>query len=244
MLLKTRGIVFKTLKYSESSLIVDVYTEEKGLRKYLVSGVRSKKAKIKASLLQLMSLVDLVVYHRDDKDLTRIKEIRPAYVYQAIPFDLKRGTVGLFISEVARKTIKEAEANPALFEFLFNYFKFLDSTDKGIANLHLYFLLNLSLYLGFLPGDQYSSERPFFDLKEGLFVNATPNHPQYLEEANSAKLHQLMQSSVHNCHEVKFNRADRKALLLQLLDYYRLHIDSFPTINSHQILEEVLEGHQ
>ena len=81
MLIKTRGIVFKSIKYSETSLIVDIYTEEKGLRKYLISGVRSKKAKTSAGLFQVMSLVDLVAYHRDDKDLTRIKAIKHNYVY-------------------------------------------------------------------------------------------------------------------------------------------------------------------
>lgn len=242
MLIKTRGIIFKTLKYSETSLIVDIYTEEKGLRKYLISGVRSKKAKVKASLLQVMSLVDLVVFHRDDKDLTRIKEIRPAFVYQSIPFDLKKGAVGLFIAEVARKTIKESEANSGLFQFLFEYFQYLDETGEGIANLHLYFLLNLSMHLGFLPEDQYSETHRLFDMKEGLFVEQVPNHPNYLEEDASRKLHQLLQSNVRNCHEVKFKRAGRKALLVQLLDYYRLHIENFPTINAHLILEEVLEG--
>ena len=103
MLIKTRGIVFKSLKYSESSLILDVYTEAKGLKKYLVSGVRKKNAKTSAGLLQLMSLVDLVAYQREDKDLTRIKEVKPAYVYQDLPFNIIKGAIGLYMLEVAQK---------------------------------------------------------------------------------------------------------------------------------------------
>ena len=93
MLIKTQGIIFHTKKYSESSLIVDIYTQEKGLRSYIISGVRSKKSKVSASLVQIMSLVDLVVYHRDDRDLTRIKEIKPAHVYQSLPFDVRKSAL-------------------------------------------------------------------------------------------------------------------------------------------------------
>ncbi|MBK9016857.1 MAG: recombination protein O N-terminal domain-containing protein [Saprospiraceae bacterium] len=59
MLIKTRGIVFKAKKYSETSVIVDVFTEEKGLRSYIVSGVRSKRPTVSAGLLQPMTPVEL-----------------------------------------------------------------------------------------------------------------------------------------------------------------------------------------
>ena len=111
MLIKTKGIIFQTRKYSETSIIADVYTEEKGFRKYIISGVRKKNAKVSASLLQVMSIVDLVVYERPDRDLTRIKEIKPAYLYRSIPFEVRKGAVGLFMIEVARKTIREVEEN-------------------------------------------------------------------------------------------------------------------------------------
>ena len=241
MLIKTRGIVFKSLKYAESSLIVDIYTEEKGLRKYLISGVRKKNARTSAGLLQAMSLVDIVAYHRDDKDLTRIKEIKPCYVYQSLPFDLKRGAIGMFMVEVAQKTIREVEENVALFEFLFNSFSFLDQTSSPVANIHLHFMLELSYHLGFIPTGEYTADTPFFDLQEGLFITEPPDHPYYMDEAKSLVLFQLLHTKLDNCHEIKLKRQDRKALLHHLLDYYRLHIESFPKINAHSILEEVLE---
>ncbi len=55
--------------------------------------------------------------------MTRLKEVRPAHVYTRIPFDVYRGTVGLFMLEVTRNSIKEAEENPALFSFLYEAFR-------------------------------------------------------------------------------------------------------------------------
>lgn len=241
MLIKTRGIVFKSIKYSETSMIVDIYTEEKGLRKYIISGVRSKRAKVSASLLQSMTLVDLVVYHRDDRELTRIKEIRPAFIYQTIPFDVRRAAVGLFMIEVAQKAIRESEENRALFQFLFDSFCYLDLTDQPVANLHLHFLLELTTFLGFMPGEICSADQPYFNLKDGVFVTYAPTHRHYLNQEESALLYQLIEVAQQNCHRIPMNRATRRSLLHHLLTYYQLHIENFPTINSHTILEEVME---
>lgn len=241
MLLKTRGIVFKTIKYSETSIIADIYTEKKGLRKYIISGVRTKKAKINASLFQLMTLTDMVVYERESNSLNRTKEVRAAYVYHSLPFEIKRSAIGLFMVEVARKTIIEAEENPSLFNFLFDTFVHLDQSPHNVANLHFIFLLQLSGFLGFEPVDKYSEHTPFFDLKEGIFTASPPVHPYYTDKGHSDLFSQLLQSDRDHCHLIKMTRAERKKLLQHLLDFFRLHIENFPTINAHTILEEVLE---
>ncbi|RME94235.1 MAG: DNA repair protein RecO, partial [Bacteroidetes bacterium] len=158
MLLKTRAIVFRTYKYGETSLIVELYTEQKGLRKYIIGGVRSAKARTSAGLLQLMSLIEVVAYEREDKDLNRLKEVRPAYLFQSIPFDVRKGAIGLFMVEIARKAIREREPNAALFHFLFQSFRYLDQTTQGNSNLHLSFLLELSRYLGIAPAEPLLEE--------------------------------------------------------------------------------------
>ncbi len=241
MLIKTKGIVFNSRKYSETSLIVDIFTEEKGLRSYIISGVRTKRAKVSPSLLQAMSLLEMVVYHREDKTLTRIKEIKPDYVFKSIPFDVRKGAVGLFMVEIAKKTLRESEENPRLFEFLSSTFKYLDETTHPIFNLHLHFLLKLSGFLGFLPESRYKPTQSFFDLREGVFVNNPPLHPHYLKEDLSLLLNRLLRLSQEKSHELMMSRVQRKGLLEQLLAFYQLHIENFPSINSHLILEEVLK---
>ncbi len=240
MTIKTRGIVFRAIKYGETSLIVDIYTEEKGLRKYIINGVRSRKAKTKASLLQVMSIIDMVAFDREDRDLNRIQELKSGFIYQGIPFNVIKGAIGLFIAEVARKTIREKEENPALFQFLFEVFTFLDRTKDSPANLHIFFLLGLSSFLGFIPGGDYAEETPYFDLKEGVFTEQE-GHAHCLNEHFSALLYQFLETPMEACHHIKMNRAERKALLQDVLSYFQLHIDHFPTINAHLVLQEVLE---
>lgn len=239
MLIKTRGIVFRNQKYGETSLIVDVYTEEKGLQSYMVHGVRTAKARVHASLLQVMSLVELVSDSRDDRALNHIKEIRPAYVFHSIPFNLKKGAVGLFMVEVARKSIREVEENPAMFDFLYNAFIRLDQSEDSVANFHLHFLCELATLLGFQPDGEATPATPCFDLQEGSFVAHPPAHPNYFGEAHSLLLSRLLSCDAAAAAALPLQRDERKALLRGLIDYYRLHIEHFQGINSLQVLETI-----
>ena len=241
MLIKTRGIIFRSIKYSETSIIADIFTEEKGLRSYIISGVRSKKARVSASLLQVMTLVEIVAYFREDKDLHRIKEIKIDHVYTSIPFDIVKGAVGLFMIELARKSIQESEENRKLFTFLYESFRLLDTTENSVANLHLSFMIELSGYLGFIPGGEFNDEFAIFDLEEGVFVKEIPHHFHYLNKKTGELLHHFLKTAIWESHAIKMDRASRKELLDNLLLFYGLHIENFQKINAHQILEEILE---
>lgn len=239
MLLKTRGIVFRTLKYGETSLIVEIFTEERGLRKYLISGVRTQRPGSRASLFQALSIIDLVVYEREDRDLNRIKEVRAAIVYQAIPFDVRKGAIALFLAEISRRTIREATPNAELFSFLLENLRFLDLTGAGVGNLHLHFMLQLSGYLGFMPAGDCETKTPCFHLREGMFVGPAGEDALLLSPVFSQYLYRLLQMPLDSIHELHLTREERFQLLGHLIDYYRMHLDHFPEINSHQILREI-----
>ncbi len=237
MLIKTRGIILKAIKYSETSLILDVYTEEKGLQKYIISGVRNKRSKVKTGLLQVATLVDMVAYFRANNSMNRIKEIKAAQIYQSIPFDLMKGTISLFMVELAQKTIKEEESNPDLFNFLFSQFAELDQLEKINPNFHLYFMLDLSGYLGFFPGGNWSEMTPWLNMKDGNFTQEEPLHQYALNKRLSEQVGLLIKRKA-----IKLTRIDRQQIVQKLIDYYRIHVENFKGLNTHAILKEVLEG--
>jgi DNA repair protein RecO (recombination protein O) len=240
MIIKTRGIILRTVKYSETSIIADIYTESKGLRAYIISGVRTQKAKVSVGLMQVMSLVDLVCYDKDEANkLNRIKEIKAAYVYSSLPFDVKKSAVGIFIAEVARRVIREAEENTGLFNFIFDVFQFLDEKPKGYANLHIAFLCEMSNYLGFQPNKETYTEGSVFDLKEGNFTTDIVGHSYFLDAYTSKILRGVLETDWHRSEDIKITREERRLLLTELLNFYRFHIDNFPEINSLKILQEV-----
>jgi DNA repair protein RecO (recombination protein O) len=240
MLIHTRGIVFRTVKYRDTSLIVDIYTEARGLQSYIVNGVRSKNNRGQAGLYQVMSILDLVAGAREDKGLNRIQEVKAAYVYQDLPFDVRKAAVGLFITEVARKTIRESEANEALFDFLFQTFVFLDQTPHSAANFHLHFMLELSGFLGFMPGGDWDPNRPVFNLQDGIFCADLPNTPYCLDQNMSQLWYDLLQCAPADLHTLTMIGTQRRKLLSHILEYYRLHLEHFPELLTLPVLQEVL----
>ncbi len=240
MIIKTRGIVLRSMKYSETSIIVDVYTELKGLRTYIISGVRKRNSQVPAGLLQVLSLVDLVVYFREGKSMNRIKEIKAAHIYEKVPFDVFRSAVGMFIIELTRKTIRESEENEDLFLYLYNTLVVLDQSEFPINNIHLTFMIGLSAFLGFQPTLNDFGENSFFDLQEGVFGDDEPTHHHFLEQENNTFFKKFLHTSVEDCHNIKMSRAERKSLLENMITYYKLHLENFKDLNTHSILERIL----
>src|SRR5438045_5355691 len=103
---KTKGIVLRTVKYGETSIIAAMYTELFGLQSYLINGVRtsSRKGPGKASLFQPGAMLDLIVYHNDLKNLQRIKEFKWGYLYKHIFSNILKNAVALFMVELLSKT--------------------------------------------------------------------------------------------------------------------------------------------
>lgn len=239
MQIKTKGIVLRTVKYSETSVICDVYTEKLGLQTYIVSGIRKKNSKVGASLLQVMSLLEIVAYQRENKEINRTKEIKPAYVYTELPFKLSKSAVGIFMAELLQKTVKEAIPNPELFEFIWNTFVYLDLTTDSIANLHLAFMVQLADYLGFMPGGEYEIGKSYFDLKEGVYANEMPLHTYILNVEQSSLLQQLGDIPIIESHRIDLSRYQRQRLINRLIEFYQFHVDDFKTLNSHEIYKEI-----
>ncbi len=240
MLFKTRGIVFHQIKYSESSVIAKIYTELFGIQSYLIKGVRNKKSKIKSALLQHLSIVDLVVYHKEKSNIQYIKEIRSEYQFTSIPFDIRKSSIAVFINEILYKSIHEEEANQNLFDYLLNSIKLLDMITKRFVDFHLLFTIGLTKYLGFFPRRNFSDKKTVFNLQEGFFQNAIPNHSNYLKKPISEIFYNLLNTQIEDVDSVKISNSQRNELLNKIIEYYRLHLPAFKDIKSPDILQEVL----
>jgi DNA repair protein RecO (recombination protein O) len=100
--------------------------------------------------------------------------------------------------------------------------------------------VELSGFLGFMPGGDLSEESPVFDLQEGVFCDSSPSAGYCLDLELSKAFYALLQANYADCHNLRIPASQRRQLLSKLLDYYRLHLEHLPEIHSHQILQEVL----
>jgi len=235
MLVKTEGIILKTTKFKETSLIVKAYTQSHGVLSFIVNGVRTEKNSNKAVLFQALNFLDLIVYYKENKNLLRLKEYKFNTLYQELPFNIVKSSIALLMLEVIEHTLNEEEENEELYEFIKNSFLRLDLVQKGIANFHLYFLLEFMYYKGIQAQGKFSFETPYFNIQEGCFTNDS-----YLNGNLDTKLSEKLSKLLHK-EEINLNKTSRKQLLEKIFLYYRIHIDGFRKIKSLDILETVLE---
>ena len=240
MLHKTRGIVLKTTLYSESSVVVQIFTDKFGIQSYMVNGVKRPKAKIRMNMLQPLHLVDMVVYHKPSSSIQRISELRPSPVFRSIPYDIIKSTIIMFLNEVLYKSIRQQNADENIFDYIFNAISWFDETAEANASFHLAFLLKLSRFLGFAPSTQTKSDQSYFDLQEGEFKSLPPIHPYFIQKTEAALFISLFTTPFEKLSEIKMDNLTRRLVLDKILIYYTLHTASFGEIKSHQVLEEVL----
>lgn len=240
---KTKGIVLRSIKYGETSLVVTIFTEMFGIQTYMVNGVRtSKKSSAKANHFQPTAILDLVVYHSENKSMQRIKEFSWAVLYSNVLSDVIKNSIASFMAELIQKCLKQPEANPDLFNFCEESFLQLDDADPIVsANFALFFTLHLAHFFGFRMTDNFSSDNQVLDLQEGNFIDHQPTHPYFIDGKYAELTAQLLKvMQPHELDEFKLNGEIRRILLLRYLEYYALHIPDFGQMKTLMVLHEVL----
>jgi DNA repair protein RecO (recombination protein O) len=227
MLHKTKGIVLSTIKYRDTSLICKFYTEQFGIQTYIENGVRSKRAKNKIALFQPLTLLDLVVYRKENSDINRISEMKVTHPFQSIPYDVHKSTIAIFLTEVLSKVLQEEEENVSLFNFMYKSILFLDNQEQAYFNFHLQFLSELTRYLGFAS----SNARELID-------ELTPYSNISISPQITVKLDALLNSHIHD--PLELNASQRRDLLQLLIKHYQIHSNALKEIKSLPILQEVL----
>ena len=244
MIHKTKGIILRTVKYGETSLVVTIFTEQLGLQSYLVNGVRTptKKGSAKANLFQPAAILDLIAYHNEFKNLQRLKEFKWSYLYQNILSDIRKNAVALFMIELLTKCLKQPEANAELFYFVEDALHHLDeATDTVTANFPLFFALHLAVFFGFRISDEFSETLTYLDLEGGSFVEERPRHPHYLQDREAAAVSHILKIMQPNeLEEVALNQEMRRRITHAVEEYYALHIADFGTMKTLPVLREIM----
>lgn len=239
MLDKTEGIVLKTVRYSESSLIVSIFTQKYGLLSFIVQGVRSSKNKQKGNILQPLVFLNLEIYIKEQRKLNKLKEYSPAYIYQNISFDFSKQSVAIFCIELVSKCIKEYEVNLPFYHYLSQFLIELDITTDSIENKPLFFLLETAGILGFEPSLQNILNGLYFNLESGKFENQLHGTHNCLN-VHETEIFKKMLAMYYEKNELKLSSSERKIMLDKLLLYFRWHVSDFIDLKSPQVLSEIL----
>lgn len=234
-----RGIVLRTVKYGDNSMIVDLFTEGRGRLSFMASTLRTKRSVRNVSFWQPLSMVEFSVELRPNGGkLPRPNDVRTYYNYTDLPFSPVKSTLALFLAEFLSAALREEKENPSLYRYIESSLQWLDMVESAdaMANFHLAFLMHLSRFMGIYP----NLERPdhYFDLLAGSYCDRQPPHAHFLRRQEAQALPVLFRMDYPTLHIFRFSRQERMRILQVLNEYYRLHVPNFPELKSLEVLQE------
>ena len=182
-----RGIVLRTVRYGDTSLIVDLFTESHGRMSFMASTLRAKRSVRSVSFWQPLSMVEFSAeLLPNGGKLPRPSDVRTYYNYIDLPFSPIKSTLALFLAEFLSAALREEKENTPLYRYIESSLQWLDLADSpaSIANFHLAFLMHLSRFIGIYPNLDVSG-------------NLNPNPPLSTVNAPLSTVH--CQLSTVNC---------------------------------------------
>lgn len=237
-----RGIVLRTVKYGDTSLIVDLFTEKHGRQSFMTTISRSKRMVRTVSLWQPLSMVEFQADIRHGASrLPRPTDVRQYYNYIDLPYSPIKSSLAIFIAEFLSAALREEKDNEPLYAYLQHSFQWLDMSEdaSAIANFHLVFIMHLSRFIGIYPNTE--DEGNYFDLLAGTFTYGQPPHSHFLKPEEARYLPLLFRMNYSTMHLFRFSRAARMRILTVLNSYYRLHVPAFPELKSLDVLHEMFD---
>jgi len=235
----TRGIVLHQIRYTDSGIVVQLYTRKFGRLSVLIRGVRNKKSGKHAVFFQPMFILDLVVYHKQSRSLQVLKDFSAHLAPAGISTDIRKSSIAIFLGEVLASVLKEESPQTELYDYIENAIIYFDQCKTGYANFHIAFLARLSSFLGFEPVTMTPKGNIYFDMLNGLFTPELPEHPHYAEPEIAGILSYFFFEPIEKMDQVSLNGALRNEILETLIRYFSLHLPGLKKINSIDILREI-----
>lgn len=241
MLQKTEGIVLRSFKIRENSLIVDIFTKEFGLRSYIIPSLNAKKGGSIMAYFQPLETLDLVVYEKESQHLQRIKEFKLAGPMMGSPssFDISKISICIFCAEVFKYCLKEKSQNLTLYQTCYDLIKELKTTTEKLTIFPQYFLLKLSKGLGICPDQRNFIKGCLLDLREGIFTPNEPIHPDFMNPLISEFTFKIL-NSLDSYENFDVSKQFRMQWLFELLRYFDIHVPQFQQLKSLPILNNIM----
>lgn len=228
-----KAVVLSRLPYSETSLIVNLFTLESGLQTFLFQGAKKKKGLI----LFPLELVEITYYKRNDSSLMKLTEMESTEPLHNLLANPLKSSIAFFVSELMMICLRDNHQDKKLFQFLSDEIQWLNMTEE-LSNYLIWFLAQVSKLEGFQPEIQSNPPR-YFELQEGKFTNELPFLPAYLEEPWLHWLADSLEYAKLDFLSLSIPKEERVKLIDAWLEYYQFHVSGMRKMKSLEVIRTV-----
>ena len=244
--LASSAVVLKTIIYSDSSLIVRLFTEQFGKVTVIARGARRPKRSM-AGILQPPNHIMVGYKHKESRDVQTLTSAEFIERYPRLSGQLDRSAAALVAIEMLDRAVQDADPHALLFRLITATLRQLEQPegDAG-ATLHFY-QLHLARQLGFRPhlDTCVHCGKP---LKEAL-LDLVSGHLSCLNCRQDGTI-RLGQRALEQLRAMEHTHINKLGILPQdlgiekqvgnfLLNYLYYHVDGMSKLNSIKFLRQV-----
>lgn len=239
---KIIGIVTDIVKHSDRHNVVTLFTRHHGRVSLLSSAGTGKTARIRNASLMPLSVISADINFNPTRELQFLGKFSRDILWKDIYFNPVKSAIGMFVSEFLNTYLRQSPPDSALWDFIVEAVRRLDSARRGNANFHIAFLIDFLNFAGIRPDLSDWRDDAWFDMRGGSMTLLPPCHRDCLPPVRAAILPTLARMNLRTAHIFRFSSAQRRELLGLLLQYYSLHFPGMSGLKSPAVLAEVF-GH-
>ena len=216
MKISTPGIVLKTTLFKESSIIVRLFTLERGKCSYVIKAAMRQKSPLKA-IYQQMNEVEVNYTHNNKRQLQPIYDSKALNSWNNINKDLRKTILCLSMVEMIDKGFDETTSDQSTYYLIKKILEYFNTCERGYNNAFYFFLLHFLKNTGYSIID--ADQHPILN----KYLNKDPKLSSQLEEIYRSDFVDKKNMDL----DFKYNKQIMANFISDLVRYHLPEIKSF-----------------
>ncbi|MCH7859525.1 MAG: DNA repair protein RecO [Candidatus Marinimicrobia bacterium] len=242
----SEAVVLKTIDYSDTSLIVRLFTEQFGKVTVIAKGARRSK-QAPAGILRPPNHLAVWYQHKDERDIQTLTKFEFVTRYSRLSSDLAKSAAAMVTIEMLDRAIHDFDPHPILFRLVTATLRHLNLSEEDVSVMLHFYQLQLSRQLGFAPHlntcmncgrplseaalDLTTGELMCIQCRPGGALRLPPQAVDYLQDLG--RIHIARLGTVHPPDQAK------KEVGQFLLKYLFFHVDGMSNMKSMTFWQQV-----
>ena len=218
MIFSTNAIVLNYRKFSDTSLICNLYSKDYGKFSIIAKGARSLKNP-HGAILQPLNYIDIVYYYKEKRSMQLLKEATIKKKYYNISENYEKMIYALTIVDIVNFSSYNDSPCHIIFRLITKSLDYFNSSQlSDLDYYYLFFNIQLLIYLGYHPiiegcyNCNNKIKTAIFDVKTGHLYCKNCCNQKFIINENEILLMQLL-SKTHIKNLKDYFTTSQKSLL-------------------------------
>ena len=228
------GLFLSAHSYTDSAVIVQLFTNKYGRKSFIFRGAKKKNSPY---LFQPLHFIEFNSSFKYEKSINNASNQQLSFPCHQITSDIRKTSIAFFLTEILNAILKEGDNSKELYHFIKNSFLLFEIQPFN-PDFHLVFLTQLLSFLGIEPENNFSEKHTYFNIKLAKFVGLKENYT--LNKSISCDFSMLLGTTIDKYSTIKLDKEKRNVLIEVLFEYFEYHFQfKSKQISSHKIFKTI-----